>query len=102
MTEVMSLIEGAITILVVVTPFIVAKYKEASYAISIVQSFLDLLRVYGKAIADGTVTDEEFKNIGKEFVAVAKVTSFDKTISAEIPGLETFTDDAAGTALKKE
>ncbi len=95
MTDVLSLIEGAIAILLAISPIIVAKYKEAIYAISIVQSFLDLLRVYAKAIADGTVTDDEYKDIGKEFVTVAKVTSFDKTITAEIPGLEQATVDAA-------
>ena len=85
MTDVLSIIEGAIAILVVVAPIIVAKYKEAANAVSIVQSFLDILVVYGVARADGEITNEEKIKIADAFIVVAKVTSLDKTIAAEIP-----------------
>ena len=100
--DVTSLVEGVIAIIAVVGPIAVAKIKDSriSNAVSIVQSFLDLLRTYGKAIADGTITEEEYAQIGKEFVAVAKVTSLDKTIEAEIPGLEQATVDATVNVVK--
>jgi len=95
MTEVLQLIEASIAVLLAVSPIIVAKYKDAANAISIVQSFLDLLRNYGKAVADGNLTDQEYIEIGKSFVSLAAVTHFDTTIKAEIAGLDQNTVDKA-------
>jgi len=95
MTEVLQLIEAGIAVLLAVSPIIVVKYKDAAYALSIVQSFLDLLRNYGEAIADGNLTDKEYMEIGKSFVSLAAVTHFDTTIKAEIAGLDQSTVDTA-------
>lgn len=86
--NVLYLIGGVAASIAAFAPILVKKYAQLANAISIVQSFLDLLRTYGKAIADGTISDDECMNIGKDFIALAKVTSLDKTIQAEIPGLE--------------
>ena len=98
--DVVSLIGGVIAVLAVVAPILVSKYSQLANALSIIQSFLDLLQTYGKAIADGTITEVEYTEIGKEFVTVAKVTSLDKTIQAKIPGLEQDMIDSAVNITK--
>ena len=95
MTDILQLIEAGIAVLLAVSPIIVVKYKDAAYALSVVQSFLDLLRNYGKAIADGNLTDSEYMEIGKSFVNLAAITHFDTTIKAEITGLDQTTVDKA-------
>jgi hypothetical protein len=94
-TEVISLIEAGVAVLLAVSPIIISQYGKAKNAISIVQSFLDLLKVYGQSILDGTITNEEKIKIADAFIAVATVTHFDKTITATIDTIDQDTVDKA-------
>jgi hypothetical protein len=87
MTDILPVLEGAIAILVAVSPFIVSKYKDASYALSIVQNFLDLLSVAGITLVQitaGTVTDAQKIKLADAFIAFLVLIHFDKTVNAEI------------------
>lgn len=97
MTDVLTLVEGGIAVLLAISPIIVAKYKDAAYAISVVQSFLDIVRVYGSAILDGSITDDEKIKIADAFIAVASVTHFDKLVNATIPTID---DETVRKAVK--
>jgi len=53
--------------------------------LSIISAFLSLLSTYYKKIQDGIITEEEYAEIGKDFVLLAQLIDRDEAISTNIP-----------------
>ena len=77
-----QLIVSIIAILGVVGTYITS--KTGQQYLTLIRAVLSLLGDYYDKIRDGTLTEEEYAEIGKDFVAVAKLVDADSGIPATI------------------
>lgn len=81
-TTAYELIVSIIAILGVVGTYITS--STGKQYLTLIRAVLSLLGDYYDKIRDGTITDEEYMEIGKDFVAVAKLVDADAGVPATI------------------
>lgn len=67
----LTIIGAAIAMLGVVSPLIIKYYAKAEKLLTALNMFMELYKQYYTARADNTITDDEYKAMGKDFETLA-------------------------------